>query len=659
MCGITGFMSFDEKAHHVGLASLKAMVRSVRNRGPDESGVYIDDYAGLGHCRLSIVGLANGGQPIHDEDKTLWIVFNGEIYNYIELRADLVRRGHRFYTTTDTEVIVHLFQEKGRRCVEDFNGQFSFAIWDAAKKELFLARDRCGVRPLHFTVHNGVFFFASEIKSILTIPGFPRELDTVALDQVFTFWTTLPGKTMFKNIFELAPGHTLNVAGHTLKTRKYWDIPLYPREAHSEVPLDRMTADVRDVLIDSIKIRLRADVAIGTYLSGGLDSSGITSLVVRNFNSSVRTFGVTFEDDRFDESMYQRRMAQYLSVNHSEVVATNKKIRENFKQVVWHAEKPLLRTAPVPLFLLSQQVHDSDIKVVLTGEGADEFCGGYDIFREALARRFWAKNPESRFRFRLVEELYPDIFKTARARTGMRNFFKQGLGDVNHPFFSHLPRWNTTSRIKSFFSNDVQGALKGYSGLDDCAAQLPGDFGSLDVLAKAQYLEVMILLSNYLLSSQGDRVAMGHSVEIRFPYLDHRLLEYLGHVPTQWKILGLNEKHILKRVFADVLPPQIVRRTKQAYRAPVQTSLIDESDNDSVESCLSENRLKETGMFDPVKVRMLAAKIRAGNTHGETDGMALSGIVSTQLFHQLFIKDFKPELFDCAFTVTEDHRTAR
>jgi asparagine synthase (glutamine-hydrolysing) len=659
MCGITGFMFLDDKAHHVGLTSLKAMVQCVHNRGPDESGVYIDDYAGLGHCRLSIVGLANGGQPIHDEDKTLWIVFNGEIYNHIELRADLVRRGHRFYTATDTEVIVHLFQEKGRRCVEDFNGQFSFAIWDATKKELFLARDRCGVRPLHFMVHDGVFFFASEIKSIFTLPGVPRELDAEALDQVFTFWTVLPGRTMFKNVYELMPGHTLSVAGHMLKTRKYWDIPLYPREAHSEASLVRMTDDVRDLLIDSIRIRLRADVTVGTYLSGGLDSSGITALVVRTFNSRVQTFGVTFEDDRFDESRYQRQMAKYLSVNHSEVVATNDKIRKNFRQVVWHAEKPLLRTASVPLFLLSQRVHESNIKVVLTGEGADEFCGGYDIFREALARRFWAKNPDSRFRFRPIEELYQDIFTTPRARIGMRSFFKQGLGDVNHPFFSHLPRWNTTSRTKSFFSNDLQSALKGYNGLDDCAARLPGDFDRLDTLAKAQYLEVMIFLSNYLLSSQGDRVAMGHSVEIRFPYLDHRLLEYLGHVPTQWKILGLNEKHILKRVFSEMLPPQIVRRTKQAYRAPVQTSLIDESDNEFVESCLSENRLKETGMFDPAKVGMLVAKVRAGNAHGETDGMALSGIVSSQMFHQLFIDDFRPESFDCAFTVVEDHRTAR
>jgi asparagine synthase (glutamine-hydrolysing) len=659
MCGITGFMSLDGKAHTIGLQPLKTMVQSVHSRGPDESGVYIDDYAGLGHCRLSIVGLAGGGQPIHDEDKTLWIVFNGEIYNYVELRQDLIRRGHRFYTNTDTEVIVHLFQEKGKRCVEDFNGQFSFAIWDAKKKELFLARDRCGVRPLHYMVHDKVFFFASEIKSILTFPGIPRELDTVALDQVFTFWTTLPGRTMFKNIHELAPGQTLSIAGSHLKSDKYWDIPLYPREAHSQAPLSRMVADVRDLLLDSIKIRLRADVAVGTYLSGGLDSSGITSLVVRNFNNSVRTFGVTFEDDRFDESSYQRLMAQYLSVNHSEVVATNKKIRENFAQVVWHAEKPLLRTAPVPLFLLSQLVRESNIKVVLTGEGADEFFGGYALFREALARRFWAKNPASTFRFRPMQELYPDIFKSARAHAGMRSFFNQGLSDVNHPFFSHLPRWNTTSRTKSFFSGDVQNALRGYSGLDDCAARLPEDFGKLDVLAKAQYLEVMIFLSNYLLSSQGDRVAMGHSVEIRFPYLDHRLLEYLGHVPTQWKILGLNEKHILKRVFADVLPPQIVQRTKQAYRAPVQTSLIDESDNGFIESCLSPPLLKEAGLFDPAKVRLLVEKVRAGNTHSETDGMALSGIVSTQLFHQLFIKDFSPELFDCTFTVVEDHRTAR
>jgi asparagine synthase (glutamine-hydrolysing) len=303
-------------------------------------------------------------------------------------------------------------------------------------------------------------------------------------------------------------------------------------------------------------------------------------------------------------------------------------------------------------------VQDSSIKVVLTGEGADEFFGGYDIFREALARRFWAENPGSRFRFRMIEKLYPDIFKGERARTGMRSFFRQGLADVGHPFFSHLPRWNTTSRIKSFFSGNVQDALKGYSALDDCASHLPADFGRLDILARAQYLEIMIFLSNYLLSSQGDRMAMGHSVEIRFPYLDHRLLEYLGRVPSQWKILGMGEKHLLKRVLSGMLPPEIIRRSKQAYRAPVQTSLLGGSDNGFVEACLSEQKLNEAGLFDPAKVRLLLAKIRAGHAHGETDGMALSAIASSQLFHQLYIRDFNPALPECTFTVMEDFRTA-
>jgi len=659
MCGLAGFVSLQNNNHGMHLASLKTMVRSMNHRGPDESGVYIDDFAGLGHCRLSIVGVLGGTQPIHDEDKTLWIVFNGEIYNYVELRNNLVRRGHRFYTRTDTEVIVHLFQEKGMKCVEDLNGQFSFAIWNPDKKELFLARDRLGVRPLHYSVYNGVFYFASEVKAFFSLPGFPREMDEKSLDQVFTFWTTLPGRTMFKNIFELMPGHTLCINDRSQKQHKYWDIPLYPREAQSDFPLATLVDNVRELLIDSIRIRLRADVPVGTYLSGGLDSSGITALVVKNFNTNVRTFGITFGDSRFDESNYQRQMADFLSVNHSEVAATNLKIRENFNRVIWHAEKPLLRTAAVPLFLLSQQVRKSNIKVVLTGEGADEFCGGYAIFRETLARRFVAKNPCSRFRLRAIEELYPEIFASPRARLTMHGFFSQGLTDVDNPFFSHLPRWKTTARTKSFFSEDLQRTLQSYDGLDDCAAFLPHDFGKLDAVAKAQYLEIMIFLSNYLLSSQGDRVAMGNSVEIRFPYLDHRLLEYLGRVPTHWKILGLNEKHILKRALSDVLPAQIVNRTKQAYRSPVQESLIDNSDDIFPEAYISEQKLKATGLFDPKKVLLLLEKVRSGNVGSETDGMALSGIVSTQMFYNLFIADFSPELSDCTFSIIEDHRTNR
>lgn len=657
MCGIAGFFLRSDNARSPGLPALKAMVQCVQNRGPDESGAYIDDRAGLAHCRLSIVGLADGGQPIHDESKTLWIVFNGEIYNHVELRRDLLKRGHRFYTTTDTEVIIHLFQEKGVRCVEDFNGQFAFAIWNSVKRELVLARDRVGVRPIHYADYNGLMLFGSEIKSILAIPGFPRDTDEKALDQIFTFWTTLPGRTMLKGVYELLPGHTITASEGILCSRKYWNVPLYPREANFGFPLDQMSAEIKDLLVDSIRMRLRADVDVGAYLSGGLDSSGITSLAARNFNKNVRTFGVTFEENRFDESAYQRRMANYLSVNHSEVAATTGKIRENFKQVVWCAEKPMLRTAPIPLFLLSQKVHESKIKVVLTGEGADEFFGGYDIFRETLARRFWAKNPDSSFRFRPMEHLYPDIFTTKRARTTMRGFFGQGLADVDHPFYSHLPRWNTTARSKVFFSSGLRDALRGYRGLDDCALHLPDNFDKLDGLAKAQYLEITIFLSNYLLSSQGDRVAMGNSVEIRFPYLDHRLLEYMGHVPTQWKILGLNEKHILKRVLSDALPPDIVMRSKQGYRAPIQNSIVDESDIDFVESHLSEQELKDAGMFDPAKVRTLVSKIRAGASHGETDGMALSGILSAQMFHRLFITDFSPKMSGGVFTVMEDHRT--
>ncbi len=657
MCGLAGFVSLSNNTRAAGLSTLMTMVRSMQHRGPDESGVYIDDRAGLGHCRLSIVGLLGGGQPIHDETKTLWIVFNGEIYNHFEIRSQLILRGHRFYTNTDSEVIIHLFQEKGEKCVEDFNGQFSFAIWDSIKEKLFLARDRLGVRPMHYSVYNDTFFFASEIKAIFTVPGFPREMEETSLDQVFTFWTTLPGGTVFKNVFELLPGHTLYVNHGLKKQTKYWDIPLYPREARYDFPLPRMIDDIRELLIDSIKIRLRADVDVGAYLSGGLDSSGIAAMVVRHFNTNVKTYGITFSDSRFDERMYQRLMATSLSINHSETEATNNKIRVNFGRVVWHVEKPLLRTAPIPLYLLSQQVHADNIKVVLTGEGADEFFGGYDIFRETLARHFLAKKPCSGLRYRAIEELYPEIFDSQRARHSMHAFFSQGLTDIGHPFFSHLPRWKAVCRTKAFFSSDLKNAVQGYDGFDDCKSRLPPDFGNLDIVGKAQYLEIMIFLSNYLLSSQGDRVAMGNSVEIRFPYLDHRLLEYVGHVPTHWKILGLDEKHILKSVLSRLLPPQIVQRRKQAYRAPVQNCLIDKFDTAFTESYLTEKKLKETGLFDPAKVAFLLDKIRSGNAGSETDGMALSGIASSQMVHELFIADFRPDLPDCEFAILEDHRS--
>jgi asparagine synthase (glutamine-hydrolysing) len=312
-------------------------------------------------------------------------------------------------------------------------------------------------------------------------------------------------------------------------------------------------------------------------------------------------------------------------------------IAEAFPRVVRHCETPVLRTAPVPMFLLSRFVHERGIKVVCTGEGADEVFGGYDIFREALVRRFVLRRPGSPRRAQLFERLYPQIFRTSREKKSYRQFMAHGPANAREPFFSHLVRWNNTARIKQFFSKEMRVALGGYSATEELARTLPADFESRDTLSRAQYLEDKLFLSNYLLTSQGDRMAMANSVEIRPPYLDFRIIDFMSRVSPTWKILGLDEKHILKKAFKDVLPPSITGRTKHPYRAPIQKAFVGRMKADVYGEALSEKKIREAGVFDPDKVGRLFRKVDSGESTSETEGMALSGIISTQLLAEEFV----------------------
>jgi asparagine synthase (glutamine-hydrolysing) len=640
MCGIAGVLNL-KKPGSISLDLIKRMVASLYHRGPDESGIYLDNWIGLGHARLSIIDLSGGSQPIHNEDETLWIVYNGEVFNYPELRDDLLKKGHHFYTSTDTEVILHLYEEEGTSCLNHLNGQFALAIWDLREKELFLARDRVGIRPLYYTVQDNSIIFASEIKSIFTAEKVPRAIDPTAMDQIFTFWTTLPGRTIFKGINELPSGHFLKSSHNQTIVTKYWNIPFYPSEEQLNWTSDKISTTIQELLKDAVRIRLRADVPVGCYLSGGLDSSGITALVIKNFNNEVSTFGIRFEEEAFDEGEHQELMVSLLNANHRAITATNEKIGSSFPYVIWHCEKPILRTAPVPLFLLSQLVHQNGLKVVITGEGADEIFGGYNIFRETKVRRFWAKRPESRLRSLLIGKLYPYIFDNPRLERMLKTFFAQGLDTTDNPFFSHLIRWNNTSKIKTFFSSDLRAAIDPDCSYEELRQILPESYGKWDYLCKAQYLEMVTFLSNYLLSSQGDRVAMAHSLEIRLPYLDYRIIDFMGRVPSKLKIMGLNEKHILKKSFCGILPKDIINRPKHPYRAPIKQSLLNEKTSEYVKDMFSDASLKDAGLFDIPRVRMLFKKLQSVDSPGEVDSMALVGILSTQLVVEQFIKNFR------------------
>lgn len=645
MCGIAGIFNF-ERREPVREGDIRQMLGMIRHRGPDEFGIYLDGPVGLGSARLSIIDLSGGQQPIPNEDGSLWIVFNGEIFNYVELRPELEARGHRFSTSSDTEVLLHMYEEYGAKCLERLNGQFAFAVWNRREQSLFLARDRVGVRPLFYTRHGGRLVFASEMKSILGAGGITAELEPEVLEQVFTFWSPISPATMLKGIFELPPGHYLKFGGGTCSTSRYWELE-FPEQGggegveRAEKPLEAYEEELGALLVDATKIRLRADVPVGAYLSGGLDSSLIAS-IIRNFTTNhLDTFSIAFDDEDFDESAWQMQMAKFLGTEHQVVRAKNADIARVFPEVIWHAEAPLTRTAPAPMFLLSKLVRDSNYKVVLTGEGADEFLAGYDIFKEAKVRRFWAAQPESRLRPLLLQRLYPDITKLGRTHSSMlAAFFREGLESVGSPYYSHALRWRNGRRSARFFSEDLRGRIK-RPVMSVLEGVLPENFEKWEPLARAQSLEIKVFLSQYLLSSQGDRMGMAHSIEGRFPFLDHRVVSYCNQLPPRLKLRGLTEKHLLKRLGRRWLPAEIWQRPKRPYRAPIHRSFFDSAAPDYVRELLSAEAIQRNGLFDADAVRLLAKKAEQGRPIGETDDMALAGILSTQLFVTQFLSNFR------------------
>lgn len=659
MCGIAGLCSLNAPSR-IDQQVLENMISAVHHRGPDEFGLYMDDQAGMAHARLSIIDLSTGSQPIHNQDKSLWIVFNGEIFNYIELREELKGKGHHFHTTSDTEVLLYMYQEYGSECLEKLNGQFGLAIWDNRNNTLFLARDRVGIRPLHYTIHQGQFFFASEIKSLLTLPEIKKKISAHSLSQIFTFWTTLPGQTAFEDIYELPPGHYMTVNNGEVNIRSYWTFPYIPPSQRKNIAFDDAVGQLDELLTDAIRIRLRADVPVGCYLSGGLDSSGITSKVVNNFNNDVQSFGIRFEEDAFDEGTHQQKMVSHLGVKHTEITATNKSISQAFSDVIRHTEKPILRTSPIPLYLLSRKVTtDAGLKVVLTGEGADEVFGGYNIFREAKVRRFWSRQPESLQRPELLSHLYPYIFKNPRLKHTLQKFFAQGIDAPENPFFSHAIRWTNTSKTKLFFSDELKESIGNYDPLEELQDFIPDDFSNRDTLSKAQYWEISLFLSNYLLSSQGDRMAMANSLEIRLPYLDHRVIELAAHFPARWKVSGLKEKYILKHLFRNELPPEITNRPKHPYRAPISQSLL-QADSNATNELLSVKAINEFGLFDSYRVCKLLQKIQNSPNVGEIDDMALVAILSTQWLYYWYITNLDSrDVKKVDFSVYIDNRTTK
>jgi asparagine synthase (glutamine-hydrolysing) len=647
MCGIAGIVSLSAAAAPPSREALIRMVGALTHRGPDERGLYRDKRAGLAHARLSVVDLSNGQQPLADAGDTTWIVFNGEIFNYVELREDLVALGHRFRTRSDTEVIIHAYRAWGEAAFERMNGQWAVAIWDSVARRLVLSRDRFGICPLYFCDHGGRLYFASEVKAIFAAEtDIPRAFDPAGIDQTFTLWTVVPPQGVFQGIKELTPGHVRIYDGGIVRERAFWK-PCYPEIAgpcHGQFTgsLDDAVDAVRSALEAATALRIvQADVPVGCYLSGGLDSSLVAALGRRFAGDRFQTFSLRFADAEYDETRFQRLVADAIGSEHHEVVVSRSDIAEIFPEIIHHTERPILRTAPAPLFLLSKLVREHGIKVVLTGEGADEMFAGYDLFREGKVRRFWGRQPASTRRARLLERLYPYLSRSPVSQQAMaRQFFGRDIQAHDAPGFAHDTRWRTTSAIKRLFSADMRAQTARHNAVSELLTRLPAEFSRWDSLAQDQYLEIQTLMSGYLLSSQGDRMLMGHSVEGRFPFLDDDVVTLANSLPAAYKLRVLDEKHVLKRVAQPIVPPEIVARKKQPYRAPNALCFVADDAPAYIQEALSETALREANVFDAKSVTALLGKCRARVGDGDlsnADNMALVGVLSTQILHQQFV----------------------
>jgi asparagine synthase (glutamine-hydrolysing) len=641
MCGIAGIYS--RPGQGAPRSVLLTMAGTLAHRGPDGTGIYQERRFGMVNTRLSIVDLEGGDQPLSSEDRRFWVMQNGEIYNGPELRVELEALGHRFETHCDTEVLVHAFEEWGPASLERLNGAFAYAIWDRQKEELFLARDRFGIRPLFLAEISGTLLFGSEAKALLCHPDLVPELDPLAISETFSLWANGPDRSAFRGIRELPPAHYLIVGPEGIREQvRWWSVEFARREEWRQEPVEDLAAELLELLEDSTSLRLRADVPVGAYLSGGLDSSATAAIVRRLSEQTLSSYALSFKDPLFDESEFQRRMAAELGTELETIQVGGREIAEAFPETVRFAEKPMLRTAPAPLFLLSRKVRESGLKVVLTGEGADEVFAGYNIFRENKVRRFWAREPESQARPQLIGRLYPYLARDL-AKTGgfMKAFFGKNLTDTQDPLYSHLIRFENTARCQRFMTPEFRSrAAADGNPQQRLKDRLPDSFDSFTPLGKAQYLEIHTFMQGYLLHSQGDRMLMGNSIEGRFPFLDHRLIEFAAQVPDSFRLRALQEKFLLRRAVKHLLPPEIGSREKRPYRAPILDAFMGPGAPDYVEELLGKERLERAGVFSHRAVEALRKKCLRNLDAGisETDEMALVGVISTMLLHDRFVE---------------------
>lgn len=561
MCGICGVAPLSGKGP-VDPGLMERMASSMAHRGPDDSGFQIEDGIGLGHRRLSIVDLSRGHQPMCNEDGSIWIVFNGEIYNHDELRPDLEARGHRYRTLCDTETIIHLYEEYGEECVSHLRGMFAFAIWNRNTRSLFLARDRLGIKPLYYGLYSGRLIFASEIKAILEYPGFPREMNIGALPEFLALRYLTGERTLFEIVRKLLPGHTLSLQEGVLRIRRYWDID-YPLDSEP-IPEERAIEEFRALFEEAVKLRLMSDVPLGMFLSGGLDSSSIAATMARMMDRPLKTFSIGFSEAGCSELPYAREVARRLGAEHQEITIGVEEFMGTLPRLVWHHDEPICFSASVPLYYISDAASRS-AKVVLSGEGGDEMLAGYGryaatVWNLRMGRWFpdWARE-------HITGPLVQALPLSARWKNRARHTFLFQPSDLRRLYLDNFLAAFTPDLQHSIFAPGFAAQLDDSDPYGPSLTNLERRGG--DALNQLLYSDAKGYLVELLMKQ--DKMSMAASIESRVPLLDHKLVEFCAKLPVTLKLRGGVGKYLLKRATEGLLPNDIIHRPKMGFPVPL------------------------------------------------------------------------------------------
>lgn len=593
MCGICGVALYPSESR-IDESILISMRDSLIHRGPDDSGLLIDRQIGLGHRRLSIIDLSTGAQPVHNEDSTIWVVFNGEIYNYRDIRSDLKKRGHKFYTRSDTETLVHLYEEYGERMLDKINGMFAFCIWDRKGQEMFLARDRIGEKPLFYSFSKDAFIFASELKAILKYPSTSRVIDMLSLSKYLTYEYVPAPNSIFKYIKKLKPGHfmTYKVSSKEVIIKKYWDIPLLD-DAIAHKTEKEYAEELIELLRESVRLRLISDVPLGIFLSGGIDSSIITALATEQ-SDIVQTFTVSFKEKSFDESGYAAEIAKrFNTVHHSEVLDVEKAYTL-LPEIMNYLDEPLGDASIIPTFLLSRFT-SKKVKATLGGDGGDELFAGYPTFQALKLIHYYDIFPkESRNIIHKIAAKFPVSHKNISFDFKIKQLLRGAGVSPEIMFFLWMGSFNESEKRQLLLS-DVRESIKDENPFEDIFNYLK-ESNLHKNLERTLYLSMKLYLQDDILTKV-DRTSMANSLEVRAPFLDYKFVEFAAKLPTVYKLNRLTTKYLLKKAFRDILPAKIIKRGKKGFGIPV-AKWIHGDMKDIFFEYLNEDRIKKEGIFE-------------------------------------------------------------